>query len=480
MTARMPSTRSVPGVGGGAVPARDGRWNRFRRSLTPARLLLLSFLALVAFGTAGLLLLPGLYTGPPLSFLDAVFTATSAVCVTGLIVVDTATHFTLAGQAFILLLIQLGGLGILTFTTLIIVALGRRLSLSHEAVTNQHAQVAPQVDFRHLVRSIVVLTLFFEAVGAVVLFGAFLPRFSIGQAAWHAVFQSVSAFCNAGFSTFSDSLMSFQGAPVVLSVVMVLIVLGGLGFLTLEELQLRRRTPRERSERLSLHSRLVLAVTGILLATGWAAFTAMEWGNTLAELPAWGRMLNGLFMSVTARTAGFNTVDHAATTDGANFLTIVFMSIGGSPGSTAGGLKTTTVAVMGLLAYARLRGRRVTSVWGRTVPEETVQRAVGLFVVAFALVTGAILLYVALHAGPRGGVEGQRFLAWMFEATSAFNTVGLSMGATGELTGPGKILTIALMYLGRIGPLTFAAAIALDSPPRKGEFRYAHEDVIIG
>jgi trk system potassium uptake protein TrkH len=418
--------------------------------------------------------------GEPLSWLDALFTATSAVCVTGLIVVDTATYFTRAGQAFVLVLIQLGGLGILTFTTLVILAIGRRLSLHHEAVTASTADVAPDIDFKQLVRTIVLFTFLFEAVGAVVLFLAWIRRFPLGEAAWHAVFQAVSAFCNAGFSTFSDSLMGFQDAPVTLFVIMLLIVLGGLGFLTLEELHQRWRKGRTALPALSLHSRLALAVTGILLLGGWLALGALEWGNTLEGMPAWGKLVNGLFMSVTARTAGFNTVDYAATGDGANFVTILLMSIGGSPGSTAGGLKTTTVAVIVLLAFSRVRGHLVTSVRSRSIPEETVQRAVGLFVVGFLLVTTGILLYAVVQLGPGGSTPADGFLRYMFEAVSAFNTVGLSMGATGELTPVGKGLTIALMYLGRIGPLTFAAAIALSRPPLAGEFRYAYEDVIIG
>ena len=440
---------------------------------------MLSFLLLIGAGTAGLLTLPGLYVGPRLSFLDALFTATSAVCVTGLIVVDTATYFTTAGQAFILLLIQLGGLGILTFATLVILALGRPLSLHHEALTANTAEVAPDVDFRRLVRNVVRFTLGLEALGALILFAAFFPRFPAGTAAWHALFQAVSAFCNAGFSTFSDSLAGFQAAPAILLTVMTLVVLGGIGFLTLEELHGRWRSLEVRRRSLSLHSRLVLTVTGLLLVGGWGAFSILEWTNVLAGMPALEKLLNSLFMSVTARTAGFNTVDYATTNASTNFLTILLMSIGGSPGSTAGGLKTTTVAVLGLLAFSRLRGRQVTSAGSRTIPEETVQRAVGLFVVGFGVVTGAILLYAVLHL-EAAGVEGRGFLVYMFEAVSAFNTVGLSMGATGELTGTGKWLTIGLMYVGRVGPLMFAAAIALGRPTLAREFRYANEDVIIG
>ena len=425
------------------------------------------------------MLLPGLYVGEPLSFTDALFTATSAVCVTGLIVVDTATYFTRAGQAYVLLLIQLGGIGILTFATLVILALGRRISLRHEAATATQAEVAPEVDVRQLVRSIVRFTFAFEAVGAAVLFVAWLPTFGSG-AAWHAVFHAVSAFCNAGFSTFSDSLMGFQDAPAILACVMILVFLGGIGFVTLEELNLWWKERRTGARfQLSLHSRLALTATVVVAMGGWAAFAALEWTHTLTQMPGWQRWLNALFMSITARTAGFNTIDYSVAADSTNFLTILLMSIGGSPGSMAGGLKATTVAVIGVLAWSRLRGRTMTSVWGRTIPNETVQRAVGLFVVAFGMVTGSILLYAVIQIEPSTASDPSHFLRYMFEAVSAFNTVGLSMGATGELETPAKLLTVFLMYVGRVGPLSFAAGIALQRGSKE-HFRYAYEDVVIG
>jgi trk system potassium uptake protein len=458
------------------VPARGQR--PLGDHLTPPRLFVLSFALLIAAGTVGLWSLPGLYVGPRLGLVDALFTATSAVCVTGLVVVDTATHFTFWGQLFLLLLIQLGGLGMITFTTVIILALGGRLRMRHEAISAGAAGVAPQVDFKQLARSIVRFTFLFEAVAALSLWLYWGPRMGWSEALWHAVFQSVSAFCNAGFSTFSDSLVDFRGDPLTLGVIMALIVVGGIGFLTVEELRLwvaaRRRVPF----RVSLHSRIVLTTTGVLLAGGWLLYGVFEWHGTLGDLPSWARVVNSLFASVTARTAGFNTLDHAAAADATNFLTILLMSIGGSPGSTAGGIKTTTAAVIAILAWSRLRGLPMASVFRRTLPEETVQRAVGLFAVAFLAVTGAIFAFAALEIGlgaPRG-----RFLQAMFEAVSAFNTVGLSMGLTPELTPAGRLLSTLLMYVGRVGPLTFAAAIALRARATRWEFRYAQEDVVIG
>lgn len=455
-------------------------WVSVRSRVTPPRLLASSFLVLVALGTVGLRLLPGLYTGEPLGWLDALFTATSAVCVTGLIVVDTATYFTPWGQAYILLLIQLGGLGIITFTSLVILSLGRRLSLHQEAASAIGVEVAPDVDFRQLVRSVVVFTFTFELAGALSLYLFWAPRLGWKDAVGHAAFHSISAFCNAGFSTFSDSLMGFSLSPLTLTVVIVLIVVGGIGFLTMEEIRLwwGARADR-RGYRFSLHSRLVLFTTALLLVAGWLVYTVIEWRYSLAEMPSWARILNGLFMSTTARTAGFNTVDYAQTSEASSFLTILLMSIGGSPGSTAGGIKTTTCTVLVVLALSRLRGLRLARVWYRTIPEGTVQRAVGLALVAFGLVSIAIFVYTVTEIGVLSrSPTPSSFLSYMFEAVSAFNTVGLSMGVTGSLTPTGKGLTILLMYLGRIGPLTFASALALRR--RREDLRYAHEDVVIG
>ncbi|MGK7312418.1 MAG: TrkH family potassium uptake protein [Candidatus Longimicrobiales bacterium M2_2A_002] len=456
-------------------PARASFWSR----LTPPQLFVGSFLGLILAGTFGLLWLPGLYVGPGLGFVDALFTATSAVCVTGLIVVDTATYFTPWGQAFVLLLLQLGGLGIIAFTTLIILGLGRRLSLRHESLAGTGARVAEEIDHRRLAWAIIKYTLAFEVAGAVILYALWGSRLGWGSAAWHAIFQSVSAFCNAGFSTFSDSLIGFRRSTVSLTVMAVLIVAGGLGFLVLEELWIwGRRKPERHRFRLSLHSRLVLTTTAVLLLGGWIAYGMLEWTGVLGGLGIVDRLGNALFMSATARTAGFNAVDYAAAADDTNFLTILLMAVGGSPGSTAGGLKTTTFALIGLLALSRLRGREVVSVWGRSVPGETIQRAVGLFVLGFVVITLALFGYAhteldVLQSGR------QPFFIHMFEAVSAFNTVGLSLGATPDLSVGGRWLTIFLMYVGRVGPLVFAAALARRAHHTKS-IRYSYEDVVIG
>ncbi len=463
----------------GRTEQRRSVWRR----LTPPQLFVASFAGLIVLGTLGLKVLPGIYTGEPLTWLDALFTATSAVCITGLIVVDTATYFTIAGQAFLLLLIQLGGLGMITFTSIIILALGRRLSLRHERLSSATAEVAPHVRPEHLTRDVIIFTLGIEAFGALMLYLTWVPRFGWVESIWPAIFHSVSAFCNAGFSTFSDSLIGFDDAAPTLVLVAVLISLGSLGFLTIEELVLRRRERRAgRNFRLSLHSRLVLVTGGVLLATGWLFFGIFEWGAALEHLTVSDRIVNALFMSATPRSGGFNTIDYAQATDSTNFLTIILIFIGGSPGSTGGGMKTTTFALIVLVAWARFRGREVPSIWARSIPEETIQRAIGLAVVMFAAVTASIFLYTwTEHSADLGaGGGGTRFLAHMFEAVSAFNTNGLSMGITGILSEAGKALTVLLMFVGRVGPLTFAAALAVAAGQHEVSYRYAYEDVVVG
>jgi len=264
--------------------------------------------------------------------------------------------------------------------------------------------------------------------------------------------------------------------------VMGLIVVGGLGFLTLEELMLWARRRRRTSRfRLSTHSRLVLGSTAVLIVAGWVAFTVFEWSNTLAGLSAADRLVNGLFGSVTTRTAGFNTVDYGATHESTNFFTVLWMLVGGSPGSTAGGLKTTTVALLGFVALSRLRGLPTTNVGDRTIPASTVGKATGLFVLAIGLMSLAVFAYALTDLpGPLALNPHGTFADYLFEAVSAFNTVGLSTGVTGDLSTGGRWTTILCMFAGRVGPLTLAAAMSRTPTGPAARFRYAHDDVVIG
>lgn len=446
------------------------------RRLTPPQLFVTSFASLILAGTIGLQNLPGLYTGDPLTWEESLFTATSAVCVTGLNVTDPATRLTTTGQAYILLLIQLGGLGMIVFTSLIILALGGRLSLRTQSMasTSTGAETGSFVEPRRLVFDVVRYTVIVELVVAAMLYLLWIPDFGWRGAFWPAVFHSVSAFCNAGFSTFSNSLIEFQRSPVVLLVISIAIVTGGLGFLTLEEVYRTLRS-RRHGLRMSLHSRLVLITSGVLILGGWIAFAVLEWEHTLGHLPFVDRLANAGFLSVSARTAGFNSIETGEAIDATNFLTIILMMIGGSPGSTAGGVKTTTFALLGLLAWSHLKGDQTVSIFGRSLRKETTDRAIGLFVIAFGIVTLGILLLSITELGRSDG----GFLDCMFETVSAFNTVGLSTGITPDLSTGGRFVTIVMMFVGRVGPLSVAAALAR---PAQGasRIRYAYEEVVVG
>jgi trk system potassium uptake protein TrkH len=446
--------------------------------VSAVQLLALSFAALIAVGTIGLLVLPGLYTGPRLGVVDALFTATSAVCVTGLIVVDTATYFTRLGQAWIVLLIQLGGLGIITITTVVIAALGRRVTLrASEATTGSLTPALPRHASLGLVRAIVTLTLVVETAGALLLWLLWGGRLGWGGAVWPAVFHAISAFCNAGFSTFSDSLVGFRAQPAVLVVVAALIVTGGIGFILVEDV--RRWCFGGKPRRLSTHTVVTLATTVILIGVGLVLFAVFERSGTLAGLSWPQRAANGLFMAVTPRTAGFNTVNYDAVSDPSLVLTMVYMFIGGSPGSTAGGIKTTTAALLVLLLVSRLRGQSHVRVRGRTVPDETVNRAAALAVGAVAVLVAAVFVLIVTDLPANAG-DRFHLVRLAFEATSAFGTVGLSMGATPHLTALGKLVITGLMFVGRVGPLTLAAAMAFAGARRRLHYRFAHEDVVVG
>ncbi len=438
---------------------------------------------MIAIGTIGLRFIPALTLGKPLSWIDCLFTITSAVCVTGLTVVDTGTAFTLLGQAWILLFIQLGGLGVLTFATLLTFALGGRLSLRSEELTTSGTEVPLHINMRHLTRDIFLFTFACEGLGAMVLFACWVNQHGIAKAGWNAVFHAVSAFCNAGFSTLPDNLHGCQGTGDALPLVVMgsLLIVGGIGFVVLEELSLLAQAwvrRARRRPRLSLHSRLVLGCTALLIAFGWLSFLALEWHDTLRGMPAWLKALHAWFMSVTPRTAGFNTIDYGRAREATNFLTILLMTVGGSPGSTAGGMKTTTFALIVLLAFSRMRRHEVVSAFGRTVPEESVQRAVGLAVGYLTIMLLGVMLLTLTENPARNGDD--RFLRYMFECSSAFNTVGLSMGLTSGLSTPGRCLMITLMFVGRVGPATAAAALALRPRDHAGEFRFAYEEVALG
>jgi len=455
----------------------DARRNLGGRRPSATQFFVGSFAALVLVGTIGFKVIPGLYTGEPLSWVDALFTSTSAVCVTGLIVVDTATYFTPLGQAWIAILIQLGGIGILTLATLLISLVGRRMSLELERAGGRARPSRTYADQRTVLAAVVKLTFVIELVGALILWLLWRDRMGAAGAVWPAVFHAISAFCNAGFSTFSDSLIGFQSAPLTLLAVSGLIVLGGLGFLVLDDVRFR---VRGLSDRLTLHSKLVLAITTVLLFGGAALYLFFETQFDLRHMGFGDRLANSWFMSVTARTAGFNTVDYGGASNASIFLTMGLMVVGGSPGSTAGGLKTTSVVLLFLLLRHRLAGREHTSVMGRTIPRETLERAAGIVVGGLLVLALFIFVLLIVELPAHGELDRGHFLKLMFEAHSAFGTVGLSLGATPDLTSGGRVLVSLLMFIGRVGPLALATSMVMRGSRETSKVRFAHENVVVG
>jgi trk system potassium uptake protein len=447
------------------------RW-RGALEISPARWLALSFAGLIALGAGGFLWLPGV-AREPLSALDALFMATSAVCITGLAVVDPATRLTFAGQLWLLLLVQLGGIGILTFTALVVRAVGRRTSLEVEEIVGGAAAAVTSTPAQ-LLRSVLLATLAIELGGALLLWLLWGPRLGWGEAAWPALFHAVSAFCNAGFSTFSDSLVGFASSPLTLLLIGALVVLGSMGFLVLEDVRLRRAGLRKH---LALSTRVGLYTSAILIALGSASFLLFESHNVLAPLGALERAANAFFMAVTPRSAGFNTVDYDSVTNASYLLTLILMWIGGSPVSTAGGVKTTTLALLVLLVWSRLRGSEHVTIGSRTVPELTLKRATGLALAGIVLLVLATLALLAAEA-PDTGEDRVRFVRVLFEAQSALATAGLSMNLTATLSDAGKLVIVLCMFIGRIGPI--ALFDALSRAPRRAAMRLAREDVLVG
>ena len=428
---------------------------RRRRQISPAQVLVLSFAGLIVSGTI-LLRVPISAARAPLTTLDALFTATSAVCVTGLVVVDTPHDLTVFGQLVVLLLIQLGGLGYMAISTVVGVALGRQLRL-HERLTLQEAlNVQSMEGLARFVLTVLKLTLAFELTGAAILTARWAGEYGLGRAAYYGVFHAISAFNNAGFALFSDSLMRFRGDWAVNLVVTTLIISGGLGFVVLTEIGRVRQ-----NRRFSTHTRLIITLTTTLIVTTTAVIWFIERNNprTLEPLELGESLLAAYFQAVTPRTAGFNTLDIGAMLPASLFLLILLMFIGAAPGGTAGGVKISTFSITVAVIWAMVRGTPEPTLFRRRISPPLVARAFSICLIGFLalnIVAGLLLV-----------TEGRELLPTLFETTSAFGTVGLSMGEggapvslAGHFSGLGKVLVIGMMFMGRIGPLTLAVAIA--------------------
>ncbi len=449
----------------------------------PELIAALTFAVAIAVGTL-LLCLPmasaaGGWTDPVTAF----FTAVSATCVTGLVVVDTGSYFSHAGQFVILGLIQLGGLGIMTFATTLLVLAGRRLSLRDEFVLMDALGNVQFRGIRSLLRRTIAFVATFELVGAAIVAVRLATAYDYGwpRAVYHGLFHSISAFCNAGFALHGDSLSRFRGDPFISLTIVALLVAGGLGFIVLFNLSLLRLWRRDRLARgrLSLHSSLALSASLVLMAIGWFGFLFLEWRGVLSELGLGEKLLVSLFQGTTPRTAGFNVVDMAALAPATQFLTSILMFIGGCPSSTAGGIKVTTMVVLLCATLDLVRGRARTDIWKRTIPAGLVREAIVIVLLgSFCVMLGYGVLLVTEHVGLADQQTAISSEALLFEVISAFGTVGLSTGITASLSTVGKLLLACCMFIGRLGPLTLAVSMSVGVRPQA--VIYPEEDVIVG
>ena len=444
--------------------------------MTISRTICLGFLAAIALGT-GLFMLPiSTADGSWGDFFVALFTATSAVCVTGLSVVDCSTYFSFWGQLTLLLLLQAGGLGYMTITTFLMLLIGRKFDLQQRFAIQESFDRPFIQGSRNLIKSVIATTLVFESLGSLLLFQRFSQDFPPLKALWYSIFHSVSAFNNAGFSLFPDSLVQYHSSVSVNLAITLLIILGGIGYQVIIEsylwlLSLVRRY--KRPYQFSLNYRVVTRVSLFLLFVGMAAFVFLEYRDpdTMLNLPPHERLLVAWFQSVTTRTAGFNTVDLSLLNPTTLVVIMLLMFIGASPSGTGGGIKTTTIAILANCTRSALRGQERVIIFGRRIPYQLILKAVAVVFGSVAMVifsTGALIFMES----------EQNTVALTFEALSAFATVGLSLGITPELSTFSQLVLIFTMYVGRLGVTLFMAAIVGDSRPSL--IRYPEENLLIG
>lgn len=441
-----------------------------RKILHPARVIPLTFLAAIGFGTLLLSLPLASESGEAMPLLVALFTATSAVCVTGLVVVDTPTAWSVFGEAVILLLFQVGGFGIMTGATLLGILISHRLRLTQRLIAKAETKSLTLADVGSVVRVVLAVTIVVELLVAAVLTLRLHLAYGTpwSEAAWSGLFHSVSAFNNAGFSIYSDSLMRFALDGWILIPIMLAVVISGLGFPVIHELRREWRVPA----RWSVHAKLTMFGTVVLLVGGFLAFLLLEWGNsgTLAGMPPWGRVLNAMFHSVMTRTAGFNAVDNGALQAESLLVSNMLMFIGGGSAGTAGGIKVTTFFLLGFIVWSEIRGHADASAFGRRISSEVQRQALAVVLLAAVLIGLATVALMVLTPYTLDRV--------LFEVISAFATVGLSTGITGDLPPSAQLILIGLMYVGRVGTITVAVSLTLRRQTRL--YRYPEERPIVG
>ncbi len=434
--------------------------------LSPAQILSAGYLIVILLGTIFLMFPFATVDGQGLNIIDALFTATSATCVTGLIVVTTGTAFTMFGQIVIMILIQIGGLGIMTMSITFALIIGRKITLRQRLIIQEDLNQNGISGLLRLIQYILAVTFTIEGVGALILFIRLVKDYSIGKAIFYAIFHSVSAFNNAGFDLFGNSLEGYVGDPVINLTVIMLIIIGGLGFAVLAEFFNKRKLT-------SLHAKMVISTTVILLLVGWIAFLGLEYTNpeTLAHLNFGEKLLGSLFLSVTPRTAGFNTVPTGALRESSLFLVMILMFIGASPGSTGGGIKTTTVGALISALWATVKGKADVEIFGRRLDDTIIYKAFTILILSLILVLFVTLILSITENIPLVNI--------LFETISAFGTVGLSTGYTSALSQIGRILITITMFVGRVGPLTLAVAMS-ERNKKKAMFHYPKEKIMVG
>ena len=443
-----------------------------RIKLAPAQIVIISFCAIIAFGTVLLSLPIAAADGIEIGFVDAFFTATSATCVTGLSTLSLSDNFSFAGQIVVLILIQVGGLGYMTLYSSMTILLGKSLAVSDKVMMQDLLDISSFEDLVQMIVNIVKYTLVIEIIGAIILTVAFtLEGLDFSDSLYYGIFHSISAFCNAGFALFNDSLVSYGTNPLIHGTISILIFLGGLGFIVLKELEFVI-FKGQKIINLSVHSKIVLT-TNIALVFLVAIYIFFgEYLNGLNTFEFWEKIQFSIFQSITTRTAGFNTIDFSNLHPHTIYFMSLIMFIGASPGSTGGGIKTTTFAILFQSVKATLRGREQVEFFERRVPNMIVVRAIAIIVISLIIVSFFILLMMRLE-------PEHDFLAIFFEVVSAFATVGLSLGITPYLSAAGKVAMIILMFIGRVGPLTLALAIGKNRK-ESGKVDYPEGRVMIG
>jgi trk system potassium uptake protein TrkH len=437
------------------------------KHLKPEQYLVLGFAALISLGTLLLNLPVASASGRSMGFINALFEATSSVCVTGLTVVNTARDLTLFGQIVVLVLLQAGGLGFMTMATMIFLLLGKRITLRERLVMQQALNQFSIQGVVRMSRNILIFTFATELIGAVLLSFQFIPDFGLSKGIYFSVFHAISAFCNAGFDLMGDSFVRYTENYIVNLTVMALIVIGGIGFTVINDIRRQRR-----ASRWSLHTKIVVFITGVLILAGFIFYFAVEYNHALAPYNASGKVLGALFQSITPRTAGFNTIPTDQLQPASKFVTILMMFVGASPASTGGGVKTVTAFVLLLAGISVMRGRDDVEIFRKKVPQDIIFRAIGIILVSFSvlfIITTALCL-----------IEPLPFVDLLFETGSALGTVGLATINTGGLTGASKLLLVFAMFMGRVGPLTLTLAFARRRTITHTGIHYPEGRVLVG